>query len=266
MTRYRPPHGGLVAVAGKGGTGKTTFSSLLIRYLVEQGETPVLAVDADPNANLGELLGLRPSVSVGALREKSFAGEAALRDIPPGWDKRTWTEYRMHQAVAEGPGFDVLEMGRPEGPGCYCFANSLLREHVNTLAGSYRWVVMDNEAGLEHLNRHVCRRADVMFLLSDPSPRGLRTAERIRELIRELKLDVGQVVLVMNGLRPGAGEAGWDHTAFHFLPWDDEVMSADAEGRSVFSLAADNAMLLAVGRLVDDYVVGVAQERGRCAR
>ncbi len=265
MTGDPCPHGGLVAVAGKGGTGKSTFSSLLVRWLVDRGETPVLAVDADPNANLGELLGLRPSVSVGALRERSFAGESTVRDVPPGWDKRAWIEYRMHQAVAEGRGFDVLEMGRPEGPGCYCFANSLLREHVNVLAASYRWVVMDNEAGLEHLSRHVCRRADVMFLLSDPSPRGLRTAERIRGLVEELGLDVGRMVLVVNGLRPGAVPVSPGETSPHFLQWDDEVMRADVEGRSVFSLPADNAMLQAVGKLAEDYVLGLTRERSRCA-
>ncbi len=256
------PYRGLVAVAGKGGTGKTTFSALLTRCLLERSETPVLAVDADPNANLGELLGLRPSVSVGSLREKSFAGDAGLRDVPPGWDKRAWIEYRMQQAVAEGTGFDVLEMGRPEGPGCYCFANSLLREHVNVLAGSYRWVVMDNEAGLEHLSRHVCRRAEIMFLLSDPSPRGLRTAERIREMVGELGLEVGEMVLVVNEMRPrGQGDAvEWR------LPWDAEVAQMDAESRSVFTLPGGNPALLAVEELVETYLVRDGGERSRRGR
>ena len=198
-------------MAGKGGTGKTTFSSLLIRYLVEQGETPVLAVDADPNANLGELLGLRPSVSVGALREKSFAGEAALRDIPPGWDKRTWTEYRMHQAVAEGPGFDVLEMGRPEGPGCYCLRTACCGacEHAGARTGGGH-----GQRGRFGAPQPACLPSggrDVPTLRSFTA--GIAHRRAHPRVNPELKLDVGQVVLVMNGLRPGRGKRG-DHRPF----------------------------------------------------
>ncbi len=163
MTRYRPPHGGLVAVAGKGGTGKTTFSSLLIRYLVEQGETPVLAVDADPNANLGELLGLRPSVSVGCCARRVSPVKPRCA-IFPRLGQTDLDEYRMHQAVAEGPG---LMCWRWDGPRARLL---LLRQQpaagAREHAGRLVPVGGHGQRGrFEHLNRHVCRRADVMFLL-----------------------------------------------------------------------------------------------------
>ena len=184
-----------VAVAGKGGTGKTTLSGLLIRELLARGRSPILAVDADPNANLGEVLGTAPKMSVGAVREQGFMG---AREIPTGWDKQSWIEYKMHEALAEADGYDLLVMGRPEGPGCYCYANNLFREYIKTLAKEYPWVVMDNEGGLEHLSRHTTRDVDVMFIVTDPTVRGMRTVERISGLIDEMGLVVAERYVVVN--------------------------------------------------------------------
>ena len=150
-----------IAVAGKGGTGKTTIASLAVRYLVKKGETPVLVVDADPNSNMGQTLGIEVPITVGSAREQGFAGD---RDIPGGMTKDQFVEYKMQEALAEGEGFDLLTMGRPEGAGCYCFANNIIRRYMDGLAGDYRHVIMDNEAGLEHLSRRTTRKTDVLLV------------------------------------------------------------------------------------------------------
>jgi CO dehydrogenase maturation factor len=245
-----------VAVAGKGGTGKTTLSGLLIRQLVERGEAPILAVDADPNANLGEVLGTPWQISVGALREEAFMG---AREIPAGWDKRSWIEYKMHEALAEAEGYDLLVMGRPEGPGCYCYANNLFREYIKTLAREYSWVVMDNEGGLEHLSRHTTRDVDVMFTVSDPSVRGVRTVERISGLIDEMGLVVKERLMVINRVPAGMDvEPLLSHTSVRLagtVPQDHAVFENDAAGRDLFRLEAQAGSVAAVRSLVDRYVL-----------
>ena len=202
-------HAGMtLAVAGKGGVGKTTFAALLVRALLECGVAPVLAVDADPNSNLGQLLGLEAQLTVGALRERTFSGPQAERERPAGWDARSWVEYRMQEAVAEGQGMDLLVMGRPEGPGCYCYANSLLREYLQSVAAGYQCVVVDNEAGLEHLSRRLCRTVDVLFVLDDGSRRARQAAGRILELAREVDVLPRRAICVTNGARPLPAPAG----------------------------------------------------------
>ncbi len=245
-----------IAVAGKGGTGKSTLAGLIIRQMVAEGASPILAVDADPNANLGEVLGTDAQVSVGGLREEAFMG---AREIPTGWDKQTWIEYKMHEAVAEAEGYDLLVMGRPEGPGCYCYANNLFREYIKTLAKEYPWVVMDNEGGLEHLSRHTTRDVDVMFIITDPSIRGMRTVERVNELIDELKLVIKQRYVVINRVPQGFDpEPLLEHTSIPLalaVPEDPRVFENDVAGRDVFQLPDDSASLLAVRELVERYVL-----------
>ncbi len=244
-----------IAVAGKGGTGKTTLAGLLIREMVARGASPILAVDADPNANLGEVLGTRAAVTVGGLREQAFTG---AREIPTGWDKQTWIEYKMHEALEEAIGYDLLVMGRPEGPGCYCYANNLLREYVKTLANEYAWVAMDNEGGLEHLSRHTTRDVDVMFIVTDASVRGARTVERISELADEMNLTIAERYVVVSRAPVGLPvDALMEYTSVPLggvIPNDPALFENDLAGGSVFDLPDDAISLGAVRALMEKYL------------
>ncbi len=182
----------VIAMAGKGGTGKTTLTALLIKYLVETGKTPVLAVDADANANLNELLGLDVDVTLGEIRDRMKT------ETPQGMTKNEFMEIHINQAVIEAKGFDLLVMGQPEGPGCYCMANSILAQVMEKLSRNYRYLVVDNEAGMEHLSRLNLRKIHTLFVVSDPSARGVLTAARIADLTKALQVDVGQKVLIVN--------------------------------------------------------------------
>ncbi len=182
----------ILAMAGKGGTGKTTLTALLIKYLTSMNLTPVLAVDADANANLNELLGLDVDVTLGEIRDRMKT------ETPQGMTKNEFMEFHINQAIIEASGFDLLVMGQPEGPGCYCMANSILAEVMAKLARNYRYLLVDNEAGMEHLSRLNLRKIDTLFVVSDPSARGILTAARIAELTKALAVQVQQKVLVVN--------------------------------------------------------------------
>jgi CO dehydrogenase maturation factor len=184
-----------IAVGGKGGVGKTTLAALIVRGLLKKGRTPVLVVDADPNTNLPEAVGVPAQATIGSILA-GFIDEKA--SIPSGMTKESFLQVKMHGAVAEGKGMDLVAMGRGEGPGCYCYPNLILRGFVEELSGNYPYVVIDNEAGMEHLSRRTSETIDHMILVSDPSIRGLRSARRIHELIRELHLDVARVSLVVS--------------------------------------------------------------------
>jgi CO dehydrogenase maturation factor len=184
-----------IAVGGKGGVGKTTLAALLVRALLKKGEGPILVVDADPNTNLPEAVGLPTDATVGSILA-GFIDEKA--SIPSGMTKESYLQVKMHSAVAEGKGMDLVAMGRGEGPGCYCYPNLILRGFVEDLSGNYPYVVIDNEAGMEHLSRRTSETIDHMILVSDPSIRGLRSARRIHELIKELDLDVAKISLVVS--------------------------------------------------------------------
>ncbi len=187
--------GKVIAMAGKGGTGKTTLSALIIRYLKKKGAGPVLAVDADPSCNLPEALGLSVKQSLGCAREEFFDTKGKL---PPGLTKETYLEMKLHEILVESQGLDLLVMGRPEGPGCYCYANNILRHHLDRLVKNYPFVVMDNEAGMEHLSRRTTQGVDHLLFLSDYSIKGIRTVGKIRELIDELKLSIKEKHLVVD--------------------------------------------------------------------
>ncbi len=186
-----------IAVSGKGGTGKTTISGLLVSLLVKSGKKPVLAIDADPNSTLSDTLGADVESSIGSLREDVRENIDA---IPAGMAKETYLEYQIQDVLIEGEGFDLLVMGRPEGPGCYCYLNSVLRKYIDILSKNYPYVVMDNEAGMEHLARHTTKDADVLLIVSDPSMRGIETAARIRDLAEEERLSLKRIHLVVNRL------------------------------------------------------------------
>jgi CO dehydrogenase maturation factor len=227
----------ILAFAGKGGVGKTTIGGMLVRYLVEEAKGgPVFAVDADPNSNLNELLGLTVENTIGETRE------LMKTEVPAGMTKDVWFEYQVNKAIVEGRGFDLLVMGRPEGPGCYCAANSLAKKSIDTLKDNYAYVVVDNEAGMEHMSRLVTQDVDHLYVISDGQPRGLLTAKRILELVGELKLNITHTHLIINRLREEDRELmaeivlekGLDVTGT--VRDDRDLMKADALGKTVFDL------------------------------
>ncbi len=186
----------IVAIAGKGGTGKTTIAGLLIRYLQNSGKTPVLAVDADPDANLDEALGMKAEKTIGGAREDFFQSKL---EFPAGMPKEAYLDVKLHETVVEGKNIDMLVMGRPEGAGCYCYINNALRKYLEVLAKNYPYVIIDNEAGLEHLSRRTTQDVDVLLVVSDYSANGVRAAKRIGELADELQLRIGARYLIING-------------------------------------------------------------------
>lgn len=234
----------IIALAGKGGVGKTTIGGILIRYLIEEIKgTPILAVDADPNLNLNELLGVHVGSTIGEARE------LMKKDVPQGMTKDIWFEYKVHEAIIEGKGFDLLVMGRPEGPGCYCAANSIAKQSIETLKKNYLYVVVDNEAGMEHMSRLVTQDIDHLCVISDPSPRGLLTVKRIIELIRELNLNIKEWHIIINRVRKKeegiviemAQEKG---IRLSGLIREDRMLArADTEGMNIFSLPKDSPVI-----------------------
>ena len=190
----------LIAITGKGGVGKTTISSLLVRSMLKKGSKPILVVDADPNSNLNEVLGLEVEDTIGSIREEMAERSGAM---PGGMAKHEYLNLKVNECLIEANGFDLVVMGRPEGPGCYCFANSVLRDVLAMLGKQYPRIVIDNEAGMEHMSRRITTSMDHLFIVSNPTPRGLLAAERIHDLVKELKLSVGKMSLLINQARNG---------------------------------------------------------------
>jgi len=188
-----------IAVAGKGGSGKTTVASLVIRYLMQNSTGPILAVDADPNANLGESLGLSVKETVGSIIA-AFNEEKI--NIPPGMTKENYLEYRLNQALVESQRLDLVAMGRGEGPECYCYPNLILRKVIDRLADNYAYLVMDNEAGLEHLSRRTTQNVDELLMVSNHSVKGVRAVAQIAELVTELGLQVKRRSVIINFAPP----------------------------------------------------------------
>ncbi len=239
----------VIAVAGKGGTGKTTLAALLVRLLAARAPGEVLAVDADPNSNLGEVLGLQEPLTVGGILDDLCAHP---EQIPPATPKERFIELKVHTAIQEAQGFDVLSMGRPEGPGCYCYVNNVTRGLVGSLIKDYRYVVIDNEAGLEHLSRRTTRRADVLLAVSDPTVVGLRAAARVAALVEELKISVGKRFLIVNRADKDAEVADFNVpglTRLGTVPHDPALSRLAREGRPVLELDQDAPSLAALRTL-----------------
>ena len=235
-----------IAIAGKGGTGKTSFAAMLIRTLQEGTDGTILAVDADPNSNLHEALGIAvPQTVADVLEEVKTPGPP-----PAGMPKSQLIEYRLRSILVEMPRLDLLSMGTPEGSGCYCFPNDLIRDHLAGLARDYDFLIIDNEAGMEHLARRVAQDMDVTFILSDATIRGLRTAGRIRELVDELGLKPGRVWLVVNRVVDrGPLEAAIAATGLELgglIPDDERVVDFDLRGEPLARLPAGSSALQAV--------------------
>jgi CO dehydrogenase maturation factor len=236
-----------IAVAGKGGTGKTTLTGLLIRRLAEAKASPILAIDADPASNLNTVLGLPLEKTVGDVREET-SEKARANLLEAGISKHELLDYEINSSVVEGVGVDLLAMGRPEGPGCYCAANNMLRAIVDTIADGYPWVVIDNEAGLEHLSRRTTRDVDVLFIVSDATVRGITTAGRVRAVLDELKTKVGRHYLIVNrasnGLTPQLEQAIAEQRLdlLAVLPDDPMVAMLDAAGRPILDLSDESPL------------------------
>ena len=184
-----------IAVAGKGGNGKTSVASLVIRYLKQNGSGPILAIDADPNANLGESLGLEVKQTVGLMLD-TFQKEKI--DIPSGMTKEAYLQYKLNGLIVESKGLDLMAMGRGAGPECYCYPNLILKKFIDTMADNYAYMVMDNEAGMEHLSRRTTQNIDELLIVSDHSVKGIRTVAQIRDLVSELKLVVKRQSVIIN--------------------------------------------------------------------
>jgi CO dehydrogenase maturation factor len=188
-----------IAIAGKGGTGKTTVAALLVTYLVLKNKGPVLAIDADPDSNLGDLLGVQPEQSIGDLREEVLR---EIKNFPAGMTKASYVEAGLHQIIEEAEGFDLIAMGRGEGAGCYCALNNMIRKFSDDLAPSYRWLVMDNEAGLEHLSRRTTRDVDALLVVVSDNPLSLHSARKIQAITDDLDNRIRKRYLVTNMIRP----------------------------------------------------------------
>ena len=203
-----------IALAGKGGTGKTTIAALFIRYLCEGRNGSILAIDADPSSNLNMVLGMKVERTVGDIREGMLdlvqSSGALAGSMPGGISKQEYLDYQVQMALEEGERVDLLVMGRPEGPGCYCAANQMLRVIVDRLGKQYDYVVIDNEAGMEHLSRRTTRDVDILLLVTDPTQRGLIAARRMCEMVPELEIGVGHIYLIVNRLRGEGGRGVWE--------------------------------------------------------
>jgi CO dehydrogenase maturation factor len=242
-----------IAVAGKGGSGKTSVASLVIRYLMKKGAGPVLAVDADPNANLGESLGLDIKQTVGSIIA-SFNEEKI--NIPAGMTKEAYLDYKLNEAIVETKGLDLVTMGRGEGPECYCYPNLILRKFADTMAENYAYMVMDNEAGMEHLSRRTTQNVDELLIISDHSVKGVRTVARIRELVAELKLVVKRqsvlINLVSDGLDPLVAEElkKWEIKPAATIPLDEELYNYDLKLKPLLDLPDSSKAAKAVNDLM----------------
>ena len=236
------------AVAGKGGVGKTTTCGMLIDYLCKKGDGPVLVVDADANSNLNEVLGVEVETSLGAILEEMAHAELTGA-IPKGMTKADYAEYKFNSALIEDDDFDMLVMGRTQGKGCYCYVNGMLQSQVAKYAGNYKYVVMDNEAGLEHVARGTLPHVDTMLLISDCSRRGIQAVARVAEMVKELKLNPGQMGLIVNRAPGGVLDAGIREeiekhglTLFGVLPHDDAVYRCDCDGEPSSKLPENDPM------------------------
>jgi len=248
-----------IAVAGKGGSGKTSLASLVIRYLMKRGAGPVLAIDADPNANLGESLGLDIKQTIGSIIA-SFNDEKI--NIPPGMTKEAYLEFKLNESVVEAKGLDLVTMGRGEGPDCYCYPNLILRKFADSLSGNYPYMVMDNEAGMEHLSRRTTQDVDELLIVSDHTVKGVRTVARIRELVDELKLVVKRqsvlINLVPDGLDPMvvAELKKWKLKLTATIPLDEEVAQYDIQLKPLLDLPDSSKAVKAVNNLMTKLIAG----------
>jgi len=243
-----------IAISGKGGSGKTTVAAMIIKLLLDrQSKGAILAVDADPNSCLGLTLGVQPDVTIAELREDARnkpAGNA-------GMDRLRTFEYGIQQAITEAAGFDLLTMGRPEGPDCYCAVNNMLRKFMDQLSSQYQYVIIDNEAGMEHLSRRTTNNVDLLCIVAEPTPIGVVTSQRIFTLAERLPISVKQVGVIWNSAESSKEISGID--IFGYVPYDEVVFDGSMQGKSIFDLEGDNPAFMAVKRIFEDKLKFVAR-------
>jgi CO dehydrogenase maturation factor len=247
----------IIALAGKGGTGKTTIAALTIHYIIGKKKMPVLAVDADSNSCLNEALGVRVHTTIGKLREESLHLIRSGSDRPGGMSMEQLFDYQIQQSLIESKGFDLIVMGRPEGPGCYCAANNIIRKYIDKLSLSYPYVVIDNEAGMEHLSRRTTNKVNLLLIISDPSLRGIQTAKRINELVDELNLEIEKRALIINRvfeeegskLKQYAEESGLFVAGV--IPQDAIIFDFDLQGKPVIQVPDDSKALNAIFEILN---------------
>jgi CO dehydrogenase maturation factor len=257
-----------IALAGKGGVGKTTIAGMVIKYLVEKRQGAVLAIDADPSANLNMVLGLEMDWTIGDIREDMLAqvkdsltaGGASMGSLPGGISKREYLDYQVRASLAEGDDFDLIAMGQPEGQGCYCAVNHNLREVVDSIGKNYAYIIIDNEAGMEHLSRRTTRDVDHLLIVSDPSQRGIVAAERIAEFRKELDINIDNSYLILNrvnGTIPDSLQEKIDTLDVPLLgliPADVELTEFDASGKPLVELGNESPVYQAIENMLDEII------------
>jgi CO dehydrogenase maturation factor len=244
-----------IALAGKGGTGKTTLAGMLVKYFIHKEKIPILAVDADSNANFNDVLGVPINGTLGDARESMKKG-----NVPSGMTKDVFMEMKMQEAVVETNKFDLIVMGRPEGAGCYCAANTLLTNFLGKLTDNYPYMIMDNEAGMEHISRLTTQNVDVMILVSDGSVRGVTAAVRINDLAKNLHIGMGKSFLIINRAKNAPSEsiiniikdAGITYAGH--LPADDTIYDYDMDGKATINLPMENIFVQAAFEVFDKHL------------
>ena len=253
-----------IALAGKGGVGKTTIAAMVIKYLAQTQPGAILAIDADPSSNLNMVLGLKLDWTVGDIREEMLdqvkaslvEGGAAMGTLSGGLSKRDYLDFEIRSALAEGDAFDLIAMGRPEGPGCYCAVNHNLREVIDTISKHYRYVVIDNEAGMEHLSRRTTRDVDHLLIITDPTQRGLVAAGRIADMRHDLDIGIKNAYLIVNRLQGEAPlplQASIDALGLPLLgvvPSDDRFAEFEFTGRPLIELGDESPVYQAVAEMM----------------
>ncbi|MDR4508496.1 MAG: AAA family ATPase [Candidatus Brocadiaceae bacterium] len=247
-----------IAVAGKGGTGKSTISALIVRYITEELGKSVSAVDADPNASLGALLGLSVQNTVADIREDMVEKKT---NFPPGMSKDRFIEYAIEESIIEKGKFDLLTMGRPEGPKCYCYVNNLLRKYLDKVGTTYPFIITDNEAGMEHLSRRTTNNIDLLLIISEPTIVGALTMQRIIELSNSLPITINKKLCVLNrvpqdgvheNLQQKLNTLGIEIATI--LPFDQDVYNMAAAGDSVFEVSREGELYGKLGEFLQKYL------------
>ena len=247
----------VIAVAGKGGVGKTTLTGLLIQYLAETGKGPILAVDADANSNLNEVLGVEAPPTLGEIREEINHAQDPGSNFPSGMSKADYAEFKLQGALEEGDDYDLLVMGRSQGKGCYCFVNGLLQTELQKLQGGYNYIVVDNEAGMEHISRGILPSMETAILVSDCSRRGVQAAGRIRDLIAECNMHPQKIGLIVNWAPEGKLNEGTKEDIekeglelLGVVPHDDTVYEFDCDGKPTIRLPEDSPVRKALKDII----------------
>ena len=247
----------LIAITGKGGVGKTTLSALLVRQLIQNSKSPVLAIDADPNSCLDAALGVTVTGTVGKAREE--VREEAAAAAANGISKQELLEMKIAESLVEAKGFDLIAMGRPEGSGCYCYANNVLKSVIGQIANEYPYVILDNEAGLENLSRRIVQNVDCLILVSDSSNSGMETLKRLHELSLEMNIEYKKLILIVNRLRSGKLPDKMEEVLectkadkVIGLPDDAQIAEYAENNMSLLSLPDDNSVFKKIGEIVSE--------------